>query len=68
MEARIRFFGRAIQRVVDEGLREEIGILNAHLVVVEAGRRRDLEIGDYSEEEVVVTIYGLDEEGPEIKL
>jgi len=67
MEAGRRVCGRAIQRVVDEGLREEIRILNAHLAVVEVGRRRDLEVGDDSEEEAVVTIHGSDEEALEIK-
>eukprot|EP00253_Pinus_taeda_P021316 PITA_21316 len=60
--------GRAIRRVVDEGLREEIRILNAHLTTVEAGRRRDPEVGDDSEEEAVVTTDGSDEGGPEIIL
>lgn len=68
MEVGRRGRGRAIRRVVDEGLREEIRILNACLVAVEAGRRRDSEVGDDSEEEAVVTTDGSDEEGPEIKL
>jgi len=38
--------GRAIRRVVDEGLREEIRNLTACLAVVEAGRCRDPEGGD----------------------
>lgn len=68
MEARRRGHDRAIRRVVDEGLREEIRIPNARLVAVEAGSRRDPEVGDDSEEEVVVMTDGSDEEGPEIKL
>lgn len=38
------------------------------MAVVEVGRSRDPEVGDDSEEEVVVTTNGSDEEGPEIKL
>jgi len=34
--------------LAEEGLREEIRILNAHLVVVEAIRRRDSEVRDDS--------------------
>lgn len=41
MEAGRRGHGRAIRRVVDEELREEIRILNARLATVEARRRRD---------------------------
>ena len=67
MEVGRRGHGRAIRRVVDEGLKEEIRILNAHLAAVEAGSRRDSEVGDDSEEEAVVTIDGSDEEGPKIK-
>lgn len=48
-----------------EGLREEIRILTVHLEVVEAGRRRDPEVGDDSEEEVEVTTDG---EGLEMRL
>ena len=59
---------RGIRRVAEEGLREEIMILNAHLATVEAGRRKDPEEGDNSEEEAVVVIDGSDEEGPEIRL
>jgi len=47
--------GRAIRRVADEGLREEIRILSAQLATMKARRRRDLEGGDDSEEEVVAT-------------
>lgn len=35
---------------------------------VEARRRRDLKIGDDSEEEVVLTTDGMDEEGSEMRL
>jgi len=66
MEARRRGHGRAIRRVVDEGLREEIRILNARLAALEARRRRDLEVGDDGDEEAVVTTDGTDEEGLEI--
>jgi len=59
---------RAIRRVDDEGLHEEIRILSARLVAVEAGRCRDSKGGDDSEEEATTTIDGSDEEGPEIEL
>lgn len=68
MEAGISGHGRDIRRVVDEGLREEIRILNAHLVAAEEERRRDPEVGDDNEEDTIVTTNGLDEEGPKIKL
>lgn len=68
MEAGRRGCGKAIRRVVDEGLREEIRILNARLAAVVAGRRRGPKVGDDNEEEAVVTTDGSDEEGPEIKL
>ena len=55
MEAGRRGHGKAIRRVVDEGLREEIRILNALLAAVEVGRRRDLKGGDDSDEEAVIT-------------
>lgn len=68
MEVGRRGRGRAIQRVIDEGLREELRILNAHLAAVEARRRRDPEVGDDNEEETVVASDGSNEEGPKIKL
>ena len=68
MEVGRRGHGRAIRRVVDEGLREEIRILSVHLAAVEAGRRMDPKGGDDNEEEAAVTTDGLDEEGPEIRL
>jgi len=42
-----------VRRVADEGLREELRALTARLEAVEAGRRRDPELGDDSEEEAV---------------
>lgn len=51
-----------------EGLREQIRIITAHLEVVEAGRRRDPEVGNDSEEEVEVTTDGSDGEGLEMRL
>ena len=55
MEVGRRGHCRAIQRVVDDGLREEIRILNAHLAAVQVGRRRDPKGGDDSDEEAAVT-------------
>lgn len=49
-------------------MREEIKILTACLEAVEAGRRRDSEVGDDNEEAAVVTTDGSDEEGPEMRL
>jgi len=68
MEVGRRGRGRAIKRVVDEGIREEIRTLSARLVPVEVGRHRDPEGGDDCEEENVAMTDGSDEEGPEIKL
>lgn len=68
MEIGRRGRGRAIRRVEDEGLREEIRILSAHLAAVEARRRRDPDGGDDTKEEAAVTIDGSDEEGPKIIL
>eukprot|EP00253_Pinus_taeda_P021340 PITA_21340 len=68
MEVGRRGQGRAIRRVSDEGLREETRNLTAHLAAMEAGRPRDLEGGDDSEEENIATTDGSDDEGPEIKL
>jgi hypothetical protein len=68
MEVGRRGRGRGARRVADEGLREEIRILTARLEAVEAGRRRDPELGDDSEEEAVVATDGSDEEGPEMRL
>jgi len=68
MEVGRRGRGRAIWRVANEGLHEEIRILCARLVAVEEGRHRDRKGGDDSEEEVVATTDGSNEEGPKIKL
>jgi len=68
MEVGRRGHGRANQIVVDEALRVEIRILNAHLAAVDAGRRRDPKGGDDSDEKAAVTTYGSDEEGPEFIL
>jgi len=68
MEVGRRGHGRGVHRAADEVLREEFRILTPHLWVVEAGRRRDPEIGDDSEEEATVTTDGSDEEGQEMKL
>ena len=43
-------------------------ILTAHLEVVEAGRRTDLEVGNDSEEEAEAKIDGSDGEGQEMRL
>ena len=59
---------RAILRVADEGLREEIRTLIARLEAVEVGRRRDPKGGDDSEEENTATTDASNEEGLEIKL
>jgi len=68
MEIGTRGHGRGVRRVADEGLREEIRILTACLEVVEAGRRRDPEIGYDSEEELIVRTDGSDGEGLEMRL
>ena len=68
METGRRGRERGARRVIEEGLREELRILSAHLVAVEGRKRRDLEVGDDSEEEFVVAIDGSNEEGPEIRL
>lgn len=57
-----------MRRVADEGLREELRALTARLEAVEAGRRREPELGDDSEEEAVTVIDGSDEEAPELRL
>ena len=68
MEVGRRGRGRGVCRVADEGLSEEIRILTTRLEAVKAGRRRDREVGDDSEEEAIVTTDGLDEEGLEMRL
>eukprot|EP00253_Pinus_taeda_P003108 PITA_03108 len=52
----------------DEGLREQIRVLTARLEAVEAGRRRDPELGDESEAETVAAAEASDEEAPELRL
>ena len=68
MEVGRQGHGRGARRIVEEGLREEIRILTAHLEAVEVGRRRDPEVGADSEEEAIVTIDGSDEGGLEMIL
>ena len=68
MEVQRRGRGRGARRGADEGLREQIRVLTARLEAVEAGRRRDPELGDDSEEEVVDATDGSDEEAPELRL
>lgn len=57
-----------MRRAADEGLRGELRALTARLEAVEAGRRRDPELGYDSDEETVTATDGLDEETPELKL
>eukprot|EP00253_Pinus_taeda_P022992 PITA_22992 len=54
--------------MADEALREELRILTARLEAVEAGRRRDPELGDVSEEEVEVAADGAEGDSLEVKL
>ena len=56
------------RRLAEEGLREEIRIRATHLEAMEAGRRRDPEIGDESEEEPKAVAGGLEGESPEVRL
>ena len=60
--------GRGARRMADEALREELRVLTARLEAVEAGRRRDPELGDVSEEEVEVAADGPEGDSPEVKL
>ena len=60
--------GRANRRLAEEGLREEIRVLNERLVAVEVGRRRDPDRGDYSDEEATKTTDGFEGEGLELRL
>jgi len=60
--------GRGARRGADEGLREQIRVLTARLEAVEAGKRRDPELGDDSEEEAVAAADGSDEEARELRL
>jgi len=68
MDIQRRGRGRGVRRVADEGLREELRALTARLEAVEAGRRRDPELGDDSEEETTTATEGSEEEALEIKL
>eukprot|EP00253_Pinus_taeda_P032880 PITA_32880 len=54
--------------MADEALQEELRVLTARLEAVEAGRRRDLEMGNVSEEEVEVAADGPEGESAEVKL
>jgi len=49
-------------------LREQIRVLTTRFEAVEAGRRRDPELGDDSEEEAVTAMDGSDEEALELRL
>eukprot|EP00253_Pinus_taeda_P005633 PITA_05633 len=60
--------GGGARRMADEALREELRVLTARLEAVEAGRRRDPELGDVSEEEVEVAADGPEGDSPEVKL
>ena len=60
--------GRVVRRAAEEGLREEIRILNERLAAVEVGQRRDPTGGDDSDEEVVEQADGLEEEAPKLRL
>eukprot|EP00253_Pinus_taeda_P025364 PITA_25364 len=60
--------GRGARRMADEALREELRVLTARLEALEAGRRRDPELGDVSEEEVEVAADGAEGDSPEVKL
>lgn len=68
MEVQRRGRGRGACRGEDEGLREQLRILTARLEAVEAGRRRDPELGDDSEDEAATATDGLEEESPELRL
>lgn len=57
-----------MRKVPDEGLREELRALTARLEAVEAGRRRDPELGDDREEDRVTPIDRSDEEAPKLRL
>lgn len=68
MEVQRRGRGRGACRVADEGLREQLRILTARLEAIEGGRRRDLELGDDSEDEAATATDGSEEEAPELRL
>eukprot|EP00253_Pinus_taeda_P023872 PITA_23872 len=60
--------GKGACRMADEALREELRVLTARLEAVEAGRRRDPELGDVSDEEVGAPAGGDDGDTPEVRL
>jgi len=68
MEVQRQGCGRGVRRAADEGLRGELRALTAHLEAVEAGRRRDPQLGDDREDEAVTATDGSDEEAPELRL
>lgn len=68
MEVQRRGRGRSARRETDEGLREELRALTTFLEAVEAGRRRDLELGDNNEEEAITATEESDEEALELRL
>eukprot|EP00253_Pinus_taeda_P013177 PITA_13177 len=68
MEVQRRGRGRGARRVANEGLREQLRILTARLEAVEAGRRRDPELGDDSEDEAATVTDGSEGEAPELRL
>ena len=68
MEVQRRGRGRGAHRGEDEGLRDQLRILTARLEAVEAGRQRDPELGDDSEDEATTVTDGSEEEAPELRL
>eukprot|EP00253_Pinus_taeda_P026853 PITA_26853 len=68
MQAPRRGRGRGGRRRADEALRDQVRVLTARLEAVEAGRRRDPELGDDSEEEAAAATDGSHEEAPELRL
>eukprot|EP00253_Pinus_taeda_P009358 PITA_09358 len=68
MEVQRRGRGRGALRGANEGLKEQLRILTARLEAVEAGRRRDQELGDDSEDEAATVTDGSEEEAPELRL
>eukprot|EP00253_Pinus_taeda_P033797 PITA_33797 len=68
MEVQRQGRGRGARRGTDEALREELRVLTARLEAVEAGKRRDPELGDDSEDEAATATEGSEEEAPKIRL
>lgn len=68
MERGRRGRGRGVWRIAEEGPREEIRILTAHLEAFEVGRRRDPEVGNDNEEEAKAEIDGPNGETSEVRL